>query len=43
VAPQVKRVVVIGDSTDRMQESVRAVRDAASAHQHAGVLNTGNT
>ena len=34
VAPQVKRVIVIGDSTERMQESVRAVRDAASAHQH---------
>ncbi|MYM66383.1 diguanylate cyclase [Pseudoduganella sp. FT55W] len=33
VAPQVKRVVVIGDGTDRIQESVRAVRQAARAHE----------
>ncbi|MYM25274.1 diguanylate cyclase [Duganella sp. FT135W] len=33
VAPNVKRVVVIGDSTERIQESVRAVRTAARAHE----------
>lgn len=33
VAPQVKRVVVIGDSTDRIQESVRAIRKAARAYE----------
>lgn len=32
VAPQVKRVVVIADSTDRIQESVRAIRKAAQAY-----------
>jgi diguanylate cyclase (GGDEF)-like protein len=33
VAPHVKRVVVIGDGTERIQESVRAVRRAARAHE----------
>jgi len=32
VAPEVRHVVVIGDSTDRMQESVNGVREAAGIY-----------
>jgi diguanylate cyclase (GGDEF)-like protein len=33
VAPQVRRIVVIGDSTERIQESVRGVRKMAAGYQ----------